>query len=229
MSERHISSDYDRALEDLRQKILQMGGLVEEHLTEAMKALVQRDATLAESLMDQDHPVNRLEMEVDDRALRLLALRQPAARDLRFITMSLKISTDLERIGDQCVSIALRALELQAEPPLKPYIDLPRMALLAQTMVKESLDAFVAHDVVLAQRVLERDEEVDQLNDQHFRELLTFMIEDPRTIGRAMRLMFVAKSLERIADHATNIAEEVIFMVKGEDIRHGKAMPEGKG
>jgi phosphate transport system protein len=229
MSERHISSDYDRALEELRQKILQMGGLVEEHLTEAMKALVQRDVALAKSLMHQDHPVNRLEMEVDDRAMRLLALRQPAARDLRFITMSLKISTDLERIGDQCVSIALRALELQAEPPLKPYIDLPRMALLAQTMVKESLDAFVAHDVVLAQRVLERDEEVDQLNDQHFRELLTFMIEDPRTIGRAMRLMFVAKSLERIADHATNIAEEVIFMVKGEDIRHGKAMPEGKG
>ncbi|OGP84548.1 MAG: phosphate transport system regulatory protein PhoU, partial [Deltaproteobacteria bacterium RBG_13_65_10] len=216
MSERHISSDYDRALEELRQKILQMGGLVEEHLTEAMKALVQRDVALAKSLMHQDHPVNRLEMEVDDRAMRLLALRQPAARDLRFITMSLKISTDLERIGDQCVSIALRALELQAEPPLKPYIDLPRMALLAQTMVKESLDAFVAHDVVLAQRVLERDEEVDQLNDQHFRELLTFMIEDPRTIGRAMRLMFVAKSLERIADHATNIAEEVIFMVKGE-------------
>ena len=229
MSERHISSDYDRALDELRQKILQMGGLVEEHLTEAMKALVQRDVALAKSLMHQDHPVNRLEMEVDDRAMRLLALRQPAARDLRFITMSLKISTDLERIGDQCVSIALRALELQAEPPLKPYIDLPRMALLAQTMVKESLDAFVAHDVVLAQRVLERDEEVDQLNDQHFRELLTFMIEDPRTIGRAMRLMFVAKSLERIADHATNIAEEVIFMVKGEDIRHGKAMPEGKG
>jgi phosphate transport system protein len=228
MAERHISSDYDRALEELRQRILQMGGLVEEHLTDAMKALIQRNADLAKSLMDKDHPVNRLEMEVDDRAVRLLALRQPAARDLRFVTMSLKISTDLERIGDQCVSIAIRALELQGEPPLKPYIDLPRMALLAQNMVKESLDAFVAHDAVLAQQVVERDEEVDQLNEQLFRELLTFMIEDPRTIGRAMRLMFVAKSLERIADHATNIAEEVIFMVKGEDIRHGTVTPEGK-
>jgi phosphate transport system protein len=228
MTERHISSDYDRALEELRQKILQMGGLVEEHLTDAMKALMQRNAELAKSLMDQDHPVNRLEMEVDDRAVRLLALRQPAARDLRFVTMSLKISTDLERIGDQCVSIAIRALELQGEPPLKPYIDLPRMALLAQNMVKESLDAFVAHDAARAQRVVERDEEVDQLNEQLFRELLTFMIEDPRTIGRAMRLMFVAKSLERIADHATNIAEEVIFMVKGEDIRHGTVTPEEK-
>jgi phosphate transport system protein len=154
-----------------------------------------------------------------------LALHQPAGRDLRFITTGLKITTDLERIGDMAVNICERALELNLEPQLKPYIDIPRMARVAQRMIRESLDAFVREDTELALKVCKDDEEVDQLNSQIFREVVTFMIDDPHTINRAIKISSISKYLERIADHATNIAEMVIFMVKGKSIRHLKELP----
>jgi len=181
---------------------------------------VERDTDLARQLIATDHEINHLELEIDEKCLQVLARRQPAARDLRFITLALKIVTDLERIGDQCTSVAKRAVELNQEPPLKPYIDLPRMANWARVMVKESLDAFVRGDAELAIKVCRDDQFVDGLNDQIQRELLTFMMEDPSTISRALKLNYISKYLERIADHATNVAEMVIFMVKGKDIRH---------
>jgi phosphate transport system protein len=164
--------------------------------------------------------VNGLEVAIDEKCLELLALRQPAARDLRFITLALKIVTDLERIGDQCANMAKRVREINEEPPIKPYIDIPRMAAWTEIMLKEALDAFVRGDVDLAVKVCKDDNFVDELNIQIQRELLTFMIEDPATITRALKLNYISKYLERIADHATNIAEMVIFMVKGKDIRH---------
>ena len=175
---------------------------------------------LAQEVIDGDAQVNAYDIEVDEKCVELLALYQPTAGDLRFITTAMKIVTDLERIGDQAVNIAQRARELNVEPQLKPYIDLPRMAELAQTMVKESLDAFVARDTALARRVCGEDEAVDALNHQIFRELLTFMMEDPKTIPRAIRLILIARFLERVADHATNIAEMVIFMVDSKMVRH---------
>lgn len=216
----HISASYDMELNDLRARILAMGGKVEMMIAGSMKALVDRDTALAERVIALDHEVNTLEVAVDEKCLELLALRQPAARDLRFITLALKIVTDLERIGDQCANIAKRARELNVDPPLKPYIDLPRMAQWTETMLKEALDAFVRGDAELAIKVCGDDTFVDDLNVQIQRELLTYMIEDPQTISRAMKLTYISKYLERIADHATNIAEMVIFMVKGKDIRH---------
>jgi len=216
----HISASYDMELNDLRARILAMGGKVEMMIAGSMKSLVDRDTALAERVITLDHEVNTLEVAVDEKCLELLALRQPAARDLRFITLALKIVTDLERIGDQCANIAKRARELNVDPPLKPYIDLPRMAQWTETMLKEALDAFVRGDAELAIKVCGDDTFVDDLNVQIQRELLTYMIEDPQTISRAMKLTYISKYLERIADHATNIAEMVIFMVKGKDIRH---------
>ena len=169
--------------------------------------------------------MNRLDVEIDELCIRLLALHQPAGRDLRFITTGLKITTDLERVGDMAVNLCERALELNQEPQLKPYIDIPRMARIAQRMIRESLDAFVREDTELALKVCKNDEEVDQLNSQIFREVVTFMIADPTTINRAIKISSVSKYLERIADHATNIAEMVIFMVKGKSIRHLKELP----
>jgi phosphate transport system protein len=163
-------------------------------------------------------------VEIDERCLEVLALRQPTARDLRFITLAMKIVTDLERIGDKCRNIAKRARELNDLPPLKPYIDLPRMAVIAASMVTDALDAFVRWDEQLAYAVCHRDSEMDLLNEQIQRELLTFMIEDTSTITRAIKITSIARGLERIADHATNVAEMVIFMVKGKDIRHTKAL-----
>ncbi len=220
MNHEHISTAFDIELNELRQSILVMAGKVELMIANSIKSLVDRDTPLAERTIAFDHEVNGAEMAVDERCLELLALRQPAARDLRFITIALKIVTDLERIGDQCANIAKRARELNEEPPLKPYIDIPRMAHLAEVMVKEALDAFVQGDADLAVKVCKDDSFIDELNNQIQRELLTYMIEDPATISRALKLNYVSKSLERIADHATNIAEMVIFMVKGKDIRH---------
>jgi phosphate transport system protein len=161
-----------------------------------------------------------MDVQIDDHCIRLVALHQPAASDLRFITTGLKITTDLERIGDNAVNICERAIELNDEPILKPYIDIPRMAQIAQEMLKASIDAFVGGDVDLAQSVIERDDEVDQLNYQIYRELLSYMAEDPTSIGRATRILFISKYLERIADHATNIAEMVVYMVQGRNVRH---------
>jgi phosphate transport system protein len=220
MEREHISASYDVELDELRIKILAMGGKVEQMISGSIKALGDRDSDLAQRIIDMDHEVNGFEVAIDEKCLQLLALRQPAARDLRFITLALKIVTDLERIGDQCANIAERVLEINEEPPLKPYIDIPRMASWAETMVKEALDAFVRSDDELAIKVCQNDQFIDDLNIQVQRELLSFMIEDPSTITRAMRLNYISKYLERIADHATNIAEMVIFMVKGKDIRH---------
>ena len=221
----HTDRQYEEELRELRGYILEMGGLVEKQIDDAVRALTTQDRALAEATIPKDHEVNRLDVEIDELCIRILALRQPAARDLRFITTALKITTDLERIGDRAVSICERTLELLDEPALKPYIDLPRMAKISLTMLRRSLDAFVREDTDLALEVCREDDEVDKLNSQIFRELLSFMIEDPHTITRAMRILFVSKYLERIADHATNIAEMVIYMVKGKSIRHVGEIP----
>jgi phosphate transport system protein len=220
MEREHISLSFDMELNDLRTKILAMGGKVEMMIAGSIKALIDRDSALADRIIAMDHEVNGFEVAIDEKCLQLLALRQPAARDLRFITLALKIVTDLERIGDQCANMAKRVKEINEEPPLTPYIDIPRMAQRTESMVKESLDAFVRGDVELAIKVCKDDQFVDELNVHIQRKLLTFMIEDPTTITRAIRLNYISKYLERIADHATNIAEMVIFMVKGKDIRH---------
>ena len=220
MEREHISASFDLELTALRKSILAMGGKVELMIAGSVKSLADRDSALADRVIAMDREVNGLEVAIDEKCLQLLALRQPAARDLRFITLALKIVTDLERIGDQCTSVAKRVKEINEEPPLKPYIDIPRMAHWTEIMVKESLDAFVHGDVDLAVKVCKDDQIVDDLNVQVQRELLTFMIEDPGTITRAIKLNYISKYLERIADHATNIAEMVIFMVKGKDIRH---------
>jgi phosphate transport system protein len=220
MEREHIIRQYDEELNEIRSKLLEMGGKVELMIANAMKALVERDSELADKTISYDHEINYLEVNIDEKCLQVLARRQPAARDLRFITLALKIVTDLERIGDQCAGIAKRARELNLEPPLKPYIDLPRMAHWTGVMVKEALDAFVRGDDVLALKVCKDDQFVDDLNEQIQRELLTFMMEDPETISRAIKINYISKCLERIADHATNVAEMVIFMVKGKDIRH---------
>jgi phosphate transport system protein len=207
-------------LEALKQTLLAMGGLVEDQIRRVMRALVERDDALAQEVIERDQQVNAYDVEVDETCVSLLALHQPAAGDLRFITTAMKIVTDLERMGDQAVNIAQRVLELNREPQLKPYIDLPRMAERAQLMVKESLDAFVARDTELARRVCAEDAEVDALKEQIFRELLTFMMEDARTIPRAIRLILISRFLERLADHATNIAEMVIYLVDAKMVRH---------
>lgn len=220
MEREHISTAFDIELNELRQRILIMGGKVELMIANSVKSLVERDTPLAIRTIALDHEINNAEVDIDERCMELLALRQPTARDLRFITIALKIVTDLERMGDQCANIAKRARDLNEEPPLKPYIDIPRMAHWAGIMVKEALDAFVRADAELAVKVCKDDHFEDELNTQIQRELLSFMIEDPTTISRSMKLNYISKSLERIADHATNIAEMVIFMVKGKDIRH---------
>ena len=207
----------------LKQTLLAMAGLVEDQIRRVMRALIERDDAQARDVIDRDREVNAYENEIDEKCVELLALHQPAASDLRFLTTAMKIVTDLERIGDQAVNIAQRALELNQEPQLKPYIDLPRMAEKAQAMVKESLDAFVARDTALARRVRAEDGAVDDLNHQIFRELLTFMMADPSTIPRAIRLILIARFLERVADHATNIAEMVVYMVESRMVRHTHA------
>ena len=214
--QRHFHEELDA----LKQTLLAMGGLVEDQIRRVMVALLERDSVVAQDVIDRDARVNAYDVEVDEKCVELLALHQPAAGDLRFITTAMKIVTDLERIGDQAVNIAQRSLELNAEPQLKPYIDLPRMAECAQRMVKESLDAFVTRDTELARRVCAEDAEVDALKEQIFRELLTFMMEDARTIPRAIRLILISRFLERVPDHATNIAEMVIYMVESKIVRH---------
>ena len=214
--ERH----FDEELKVLKEGLLRMASRAEEAIARSVKSLVNRDSSLAEKVIEQDPLIDTLEIEIDEQCLKLLALRQPIAVDLRFITSAMKINSQLERIGDQAVNIAERALELVEEPPLKPLIDIPRMAALAQVMVKDSLDAFVNKDAALARSVCESDDEVDNLSDQIFRELLTYMMQDTSTINRAVRLILIGRYLERIADHATNIAEDAAYLVLGKDIRH---------
>ena len=217
----NVRREFDAELQELKKKILTMGSLVQTMLADSLTALVTRDTPLAASVQERDNEVDRMEIAVDELAVRIIALRQPAASDLRLIIAGLKIIKDLERVGDIAVNVSERVVELNAEPQLKPYIDLPRMVDAVQAMIRDALDAFVMNDATLAQKVLERDEFVDNLNAQIFHELLTFMLSDPKTINRATRLIFISKYLERAADHATNVAEEVIFATQGRDVRHG--------
>ncbi len=214
--ERH----FDQELDDLKQALLRMASIAEQNVAQALKALVQRDNSLAAKVDEEDNLLDALQIEIDDRAIKLLALRQPTARDLRLLTMAMKISTDLERIGDEAVNISHRAQELNQEPLLKPLVDIPRMAELAQSMIRDALDAFVYEKPDGAREIIQRDEKVDQLNHQLHRELTSFMVEDPHTITRCLNLMSVAHNLERIADHATNIAEEIVYLYEARDIRH---------
>ena len=211
---------FDEELDQVKEKVLRLGSIVEVMVENAVSSLVDRDSRLANDTIASDQRADLLEVEIDEACIRVLALHQPAASDLRFITTAMKVSTDLERMADQAVNISQRAIELNEEPQLKPYIDIPIMSQLSQTMLRNSLDAFVRKDVGLAREVIEADNKVDALKNQVFRELLTFMMEDPRTIPRAIRLILVSRHLERIADHATNIAEMVVFLVEGRNIRH---------
>ena len=211
---------FDEELKALKEKLLEMASRAEEQIATAVRGLKDREEALARRVLDREEAVNLLDIEIDGMGLRLLALRQPLATDLRFITSAMKISSDLERIGDLAVNIAERTLDLLKKPQLKPLIDIPRMAQLAQDMVRDALNAFVNGDDELARAVCERDDLVDQLNNQVFRELLTYMMQDRRMIARAVDLILVGRHLERIADHATNIAEDVIYMVKGKTIKH---------
>ncbi|MDN5940818.1 MAG: phosphate signaling complex protein PhoU [Nitrospira sp.] len=217
--ERHL----DVELNDLKTKLLLMGGSVESQLQDVLQALMERNSDLAIYVIENDSHINALDLEIDEMCLRLLALHHTAAGDLRLITTSMKISTELERISDLAENIAERAIELNEEPQLKPYLDIPRMAEWTIRMVKECLDAFVNRDAELARKVCRDDPFVDDLTEQLFRELLSFMLEDSSTITRATRLTFIGKYYERIADHATNIAELVVYLVEGKIIRHTAA------
>ena len=220
MARTHTSREYEAELQKLRDRLLLMGAKVEEIIQGSMQALLERDSDLAKKMIQADRRINQLELGIDQMCLQILARRQPVASDLRFITIAMKLVTDLERIGDQAVNLSERVLELNEEPPLKPYVDLPRMAQEAQEMVHGALDAFVEGDAEKADVVIRQDSIVDAYYMQIFRELLTYMMEDTRNIFRATRLQSIAKYLERIGDHATNIAEMVIFNVRGEDVRH---------
>lgn len=211
---------FDDELRNLKEKILKMGLLVEAAVRDSIKSLVERNSDLAREVIKNDHRINALDVEIDEECIRLIALRQPKAGDLRFITTAMKITTDLERMGDLAEDTCERAIELNEEPPLKPYIDIPRMAEIAQGMLIDVLDAFMRKEASIAYDVIKRDDEVDRLTVQVFNELLFFMIQDPKTVSRAIKITYIAKYLERIADHATNIAEMVIYMVEGKMIRH---------
>ena len=211
---------FDEELQALKNDLLDMGGRAEAVIQKSIEALKRRDVRLADEVIADDKAIDRLEIDIDERCVSLLALRQPMAVDLRFITAALKIGNDLERVGDHAVNIAGSAKRLATEPPLKPLVDIPRMADLAAAMLREGLDAFVHRDSATARELVKRDDEVDTLNHQMFRELLSFMIEDPRTITRAMELILVARNLERVADLATNVAEEVVFIAEARIIKH---------
>jgi phosphate transport system protein len=211
---------FQEELEQLKTRLLEMGGLAEEHVRLAVKGLVERDREVIDRVLVGDEPLNALHIEIDSRCFTLLALFQPMAADLRAIVAAVKINTDLERVGDLAVNIAEAARRYIQHPPVKKLIDIPRMAGIAQTMLRDSLDAFVRRDVELAQHVLDEDDRLDALKTQIFRELLTFMLQDPATIEPALDLILVSRHLERIGDHATNVAEDVIFIVSARDVRH---------
>ena len=214
--ERH----FEQELNELKEQLLLMGGRAESIVRKSIESLRRSDAVLAQQVFDDDHAIDRQEIDVEERCIRLLALQQPLAGDLRAITAALKISNDLERVGDHAVNIAGGTVRLAGKPLLKPLVDIPRMADLAVGMLHESLDAFVRRDAESARRLVRRDDEVDDLNRQVFRELLSYMIEDPSTITRALELVLVARNLERVADLATNVAEEVVFIAEARIIKH---------
>jgi phosphate transport system protein len=207
-------------LDELQKKLLEMGGLVESAIHNSVLSLIEHDEKPAQEVLRNEARINQMEIEIDDFAVGLMALYQPMARDLRFLTATIKINGDLERMGDLAVNVVERALSLIYQPPVKPLIDIPQMAKLVESMVRKSLDSFVKRDPELARAVLLSDDAVDELRDAIYRELIGFMERDPRTVSRSVDLIFVARNLERIADHATNIAEDVLFLVQGVDVRH---------
>ncbi|MDD2671043.1 MAG: phosphate signaling complex protein PhoU [Syntrophales bacterium] len=217
---KHTSLQYERELQHVKDGLLYLGAMTEKAIESAMTSLLERDSDLARKVIEEDDRIDKLDMELEDKCIRLLALRQPTARDLRFIATAIKINGHLERIGDMAVNIAQKAIQLNKEPQLKPYIDLPRMSDITRAMIKESLDALVRGSIDIAENVRREENVVDGLNDQIFRELLTFMMEDPRTIHRALLIMQISKNLERIADHAKGVADMVIYMVTGKTVRH---------
>ena len=211
---------FQEELEALQARLLEMGGLAEERVRAAVQGLMSRDVALIDKVLYGDEPINELHIEVDQRCFRLLALYQPMATDLRGIVAAVKINTDLERVGDLAVNIAEAAKRYAAHPPVKKLIDIPRMADVAQAMLRDALDSFVRRDTALAQRVLNEDDILDSLKTHIFRELLTYMLQDPGTVEPSLDLILISRHLERIGDHATNIAEDVIFMVSARDVRH---------
>ncbi|ABC83766.1 phosphate signaling complex protein PhoU [Anaeromyxobacter dehalogenans] len=219
----HTDKSYEAELRSLRDRLLEMGGLVEQAIAASVRAIVERDSPLAEQVRLRDREVNRMEVDIDGACRRILALRQPAASDLRFITTALKIVTDLERMGDLAVNIAERALDLNQAPSLVPLHDLSKLADLSEAQLKRALDAFVTRDVDKAQEVMRGDDLLDALYLKIFNDLLGLMMEDGRNIRRATSLMFAAKHLERFGDHATNLAEMVVYMVRGTDVRHPRS------
>lgn len=222
---RHFQEDLDA----LKQRLLAMGGLAEERVREAIRGLMDRDSAALDAVLAGDQPINDLHIEVDDRCFKLLALHQPMAADLRVIVAAVKINTDLERVGDLAVNIAEAGKRYLRHAPVKPLIDIPRMGELAQEMLRDALDAFVRRDMALAEAVLRKDDTVDALKIQIFRELLTHMLQAPATIEPALDLILISRHLERIGDHATNVAEDVIFILSAKDVRHpgpGAVKPE---
>jgi len=223
---RHTSREYERELQEIRDGLLYLGALTERALERGAQALLERNSVLARQIVRQDEQIDRLDVDLEEKCIRLLALRQPAARDLRFITTAIKITGHLERIGDMAANIAEKVLILNDLPQIKPYVDLPRMVEISRGMIRMSLDAMVREDIDLAKKVGQEDAVIDQLNDQIFRELLTFMMEDPRKIQICLYIMQISKSLERIADHAEGIADMVVYMVTGKSVRHKPASAE---
>jgi phosphate transport system protein len=215
-----VTRHFEEELEMLQQRLLSMGGLAEDRMGDSVKAVTERDPVLVERILAGDEPINALHIEIDDRCFKLLALRQPMAADLRAIVAAVKINTDLERVGDLAVNIAEAAKRYLRHAPVKPLADIPRMGDIAQRMLRDALDAFVRRDIRLAEAVLAADDTLDTLKTQIFRDLLTFMLSEPSTIEPSLDLILISRHLERIGDHATNIAEDVIFMVSARDVRH---------
>lgn len=234
MSSEHNPPDYptmkrffDTELETFRSHLIHMGETAIRQVQDALKALVDADVALADRVIAADDELDQLEISIDDEAVRYMNLRAPIATDLRLVIVGMKASHDLERVGDEATGIAKRAVRLAAEPPLKPYVDIPRMAGIALEMLRDSLDCFLTNDADKAISVIRRDAEVDAINKQLYRELTSFMVEKPGTISRAIELMFISKSIERVADHATNIAEEMIYLAQGRDVRHNDEIKKG--
>lgn len=211
---------FDREIENLKEELLRMGAMVEDQINESIRALLERETAVAERVIASDTAIDLMELEIDAHTVELIAKMQPAAIDLRFVATAMKITPELERIADLAVDVCERAIELNREPPLKPLLDIPRLARITQDMVRQSLDSFVRGDAALARAVIARDDEVDLLTEQSFRELLTYMLEDSRNISRAIRLTFIGKYFERMADGATNICEMVVYLVEGKVIKH---------
>jgi phosphate transport system protein len=219
---------FDEKMQDLLEKLVRMGRLAESMVQTALRTLIERSEEMVEAILQKEEEVNELQMEIDDRAVKLTALQQPVGEDVRFLFMASRIATELERIGDQAVNICQNVHHVVQAPPLKPLVDLPRMGEIAESMVRHSIDALIAKDCDLANVVLDEEKKVDAFRDHIFRVLLTYMMADPGTIQRALALILISRNLERVGDHATNIAEEVIYLVEGREVRHRREEKERK-